>query len=77
LGQRRDARKAPREDGIALREQHARDLATQYAEYLALTAEVASTDCAEPREAVKKRERKSRAQKRRAKRAKRLARLKH
>ena len=71
LGQRRDARKAPRADGTELREQHARDLATQYAEYVALDGEAAA---AEPRQAAAKSRRKSRAQKRRAKRAKRLAR---
>jgi hypothetical protein len=76
LGQRRDARQAPREDGIELREQHARDLARQYAEYTAFDAEAASTECAEPRHAGAK-GRKSRPQKRRAKRAKRLTRSKH
>ena len=77
LGQRRDARQAPREDGIELREQHACDLAQQYAEYTAFDAEADSTQCAEPRHAGAKGGRKSRPQKRRAKRAKRLARSKH
>jgi hypothetical protein len=76
LGQRRDERKAPREDGTELREQHARDLAQQYAEYVEMDAEAASAQCAEPRQAAGK-TRRSRAQKRRAKRVKRLARSKH
>src|SRR5262245_46224687 len=37
LGQRPDARKAPRDDAAALREQHAGDVAVQYAEYVEIT----------------------------------------
>lgn len=76
LGQRRDERKAPREDAVELRERHARELADQYAEYVAMEAGVLSTNRAEPRQAPAKPGRKPGAQKRRAKRAKRSARSK-
>jgi hypothetical protein len=72
LGQRRDQRKAPRDDAGELREQHRRELEQQYAEYAAICAGPVSTKQAGPRKAA----RKSGAQKKRAKRAKRSARSK-
>lgn len=72
LGQRRDERKAPRDDAAHLREQHDRDLEQQYAEYAAISTELASTNRAGPRKTA----RKNGAQKKRAKRAKRSARSK-
>jgi hypothetical protein len=74
-GQRADARKAPREDAAALREQHAGDVAVQYAEYAELIGGVTTTAPATP--AASNKARKSGARKKRAKRAKRSARSKH
>jgi hypothetical protein len=77
LGQRPDGRKAPRDDAAALREQHDRDIAQQYAEYVDLCAGLAVTTRAEPRKAaVNTTGRKGIRQKKRAKRAKRSARPK-
>jgi hypothetical protein len=74
LGQRPDARKAPRDDAVALREQHAGDVAVQYAEYVELDGATTRAKRAPPRKAVAKTRRKAGAQKKRAKRAKRSAR---
>jgi len=74
LGQRPDARKAPRDDAAALREQHAGDVAVQYAEYVELDGSLTKTERAPPRKAAAKTRRKAAAQKKRAKRAKRSAR---
>ena len=76
LGQRPDARKAPRGDAAALREQHAADVAVQYAEYVELGAALTKTERAPPRKAAAKTPRKARAHKKRAKRVKRSARSK-
>jgi hypothetical protein len=77
LGQRPDGRKAPRDDGAALREQHARDIEQQYAEYAELCAGLAGAARAEPRKAAAKTTgRASLRQKKRAKRVKRSARSK-
>jgi hypothetical protein len=76
-GQRADARKAPREDAAALREQHAGDVAVQYAEYAELIGGVTTTEPAPERKASPKIARKRPAQRKRAKRAKRSARSKH
>ena len=76
-GQRADARKAPREDAAALREQHADDVAGQYAEYAELIGGVTTTEPAPERKASLKDPRRPSAQKKRAKRAKRSARSKH
>jgi hypothetical protein len=77
-GQRCDARKVPRDDAAVLREQHAADVAVQYAEYLEIGAQLTTTERAPPRHASPKAARKSDAQqtgkKKRAKRAKRSAR---
>ena len=73
LGQRPDARKAARDDAAALREQHAGDVAVQYAEYVALDGALTKTERA-PRKAAAKTRRKTPTQKKRAKRAKRSAR---
>ena len=76
LGQRPDARKAPRDDAATLREQHAGDVAVQYAEYAELGAALSTTERAPPRKASAKTARKSGAQKNRAKRGTRSARSK-
>jgi hypothetical protein len=76
LGQRPDARKTARDDAAALREQHAGDVAVQYAEYVELTGALTTTERAPPRKAAAKTIRNSGAQKKRAKRAKRSARSK-
>lgn len=76
-GQRADARKAPREDSAALREQHTGDVAVRYAEYAELIGAVTTTEPAPRREASSEKPRKSAGQKKRAKRAKRSARSKH
>ena len=73
-GQRADARKAPREDAAALREQHAGDVAVQYAEYVEVSDALTTAERAPPRKASPKTARKSDTQKKRAKRAKRSAR---
>ena len=73
-GQRPDARKEPRGDAAALREQHAGDVAVQYAEYVEVTGVLTTTERAPPRKAAAKTTRTSGAQKKRAKRAKRSAR---
>jgi len=72
LGQRRDERKAPRDDSRELRDQHHRDLERQYAEYVATSGALVSTKRAGPRKTAPK----QRAQKKRAKRTKRSARSK-
>lgn len=74
LGQRPDARKAPRDDAAALREQHAGDVAVQYAEYAELDGAMTSAKRASPRKTAAKTRRKTSTQKKRAKRAKRSAR---
>ena len=76
LGQRPDSRKAPRDDAAALREQHAGDVAVQYAEYVELDGAMTSAKRAPPRKAAAKTRRKNPTQKKRAKRAKRSARSK-
>jgi hypothetical protein len=65
------------EDAAALREQHAGDVAVQYAEYAELIGGVTTTEPAPERAASPKIARKRSAQKKRAKRAKRSARSKH
>ena len=70
LGQRRDERKAPRDDATQLREQHGGEIEQQYAEYATISAGLVSTNRAGPRKTA----RKNGAQKKRAKRAKRSAR---
>jgi hypothetical protein len=75
-GQRRNERKAPRDDAGELREQHEREVGQQYAEYVAVDAALVSTKRAGPRQTPAKAGRKSGAQKKRAKRAKRSARSK-
>jgi hypothetical protein len=72
LGQRPDARKAARDDAVALRERHAGETAARYAEYVELCAQLAGTERAGPQRA----ERKPTPKKKRAKRAKRSARSK-
>jgi hypothetical protein len=76
-GQRADARKAPREDSAALREQHAGDVAVQYAEYAELIGGVTTAEPAPERKAPPRNVRRPSARKKRAKRAKRSARSKH
>jgi hypothetical protein len=77
LGQRPDGRKTPRDDAAALRDQHDRDIARQYAEYIELCAGAADSIRGEPRKAAAKSTgRKGVRQKKRAKRAKRSARSK-
>jgi len=67
LGERADARRAPRDDVAALREQHVLEVARQYVEY--------AEACAEPIPAPRKPARKKGGpKKKRAKRAKRSAR---
>ena len=73
-GQRPDARKVPRDDVAALREQHAGDVALQYSEYVEITAALTTKGRAPPRKISPKTARKAGAQKKRAKRAKRSAR---
>jgi hypothetical protein len=75
-GQRPDARKTPRDDAAALREQHAGDVAVQYAEYVESSGALTTTERAPPRKVSPKVARKSGAQKKRAKRGKRSARSK-
>jgi hypothetical protein len=75
-GQRPDARKAPRDDAAALREQHVGDVAVQYAEYIELSDALTTAERAPPRKASAKASRKTGAQKKRAKRVKRSARSK-
>jgi hypothetical protein len=75
-GQRRDERRAARDDASALRERHACETAVRYAEYVELGAALATTERAPPHKASPKTSRKSGAQKKRAKRAKRPARSK-
>ena len=74
-GQRADARKVPRDDAAALREQHAGDVAVQYAEYAEVRGAPTTAERVPPRKASSRTARKSGAQKKRAKRAKRSARL--
>jgi hypothetical protein len=77
LGERPDGRKAPRDDAAALREQHARDIDQQWAEYVELHAGLTGAARAEPRKAAAKTTgRAGVRQKKRAKRAKRSARSK-
>ena len=77
-GQRPDARKVPRDDAAALREQHAGDVAVQYSEYVEITAALTTKERAPPRKISPKTARKAGAQqtKKRAKRSKRSARSK-
>jgi hypothetical protein len=72
LGQRPDARRAPRDDAAQLREQHAGEIAERYSEYVELCAHFAAAERAEPKKAAPKRA----AKKKRAKRVKRSARSK-
>ena len=51
-GQRADARRAPREDAAALREQHAGDVAAHYAEYLELDGALTKSKRAPARKAA-------------------------
>ena len=76
LGQRPDARKAARDDAAALREQHAGDVALQYAEYIEIGAALTTAERAPPRKSAVETARKSGAQKKRAKRTQRSARSK-
>jgi hypothetical protein len=76
-GQRAEARKAPREDAAAPREQHAGDVAVQYAEYAELIGGVTTAEPAPQDDDSSKKPRKSGEQKKRAERAKRSARSKH
>jgi len=75
-GQRPDARKVPRDDAAALREQHTGDVAVQYSEYVEITGALTTKERAPPRKAAPKTARRTGAQKKRAKRAKRSARSK-
>ncbi len=68
LGQRSDARKAPRDDAAALREQHLCEVEQHYSEYVEICAELVSA----PRKAAHK----AGPKKKRAKRSKRSARSK-
>ena len=72
LGERPDARKLPRDDAAALREQHSVDVTWQYAEYAGMCSVLATTMRAPPRNAAPK----GRSKKKRAKRSKRSARSK-
>jgi hypothetical protein len=72
LGQRPDARKAPRDDAAALRERHAGEAAARYAEYAEQWANLNATERAGPQ----KTGRKPGHKKKRAKRAGRSARSK-
>jgi hypothetical protein len=72
LGQRPDARKAPRDDAVQLRDQHAGETAARYAEYAELCANLTATERARPQ----KTGRKPGYKKKRAKRAGRSARSK-
>lgn len=72
LGQRPDARRAPRDDAAALREEHAGELAQCYAEYVASCNGPLGAQGPGP----KKASRKPGPKKKRAKRAKRSARSK-
>jgi hypothetical protein len=72
LGQRPDARKAPRDDAAALREEHGGDVVRQYDEYVGICDALVSAERAGPRKAP----RKPASKKKRAKRAKRSARSK-
>jgi N-acyl-D-aspartate/D-glutamate deacylase len=76
LGQRRDARKAARDDAAALREQHTRDVAQRYAEYVAIDASPATTERAPPHQLGGEGAQVGAAQKKRAKRVERSARSK-
>jgi hypothetical protein len=75
-GQRADARKEPREDSAALREEHAGDVAVQYAEYAEMIGGVTTAEPAPERKASPRDAGKPPGQKKRAKRAKRSARSK-
>jgi hypothetical protein len=75
-GQRPDARKVPRDDAAALREQHTGDVVVQYSEYVEITRALTTKERAPPRKAARKTARKAGAHKKRAKRAKRSARSK-
>jgi hypothetical protein len=72
LGQRPDARRAPRDDAAALREQHAGEVAHHYDEYVTICAGLVSAERAAPKKAA----RQPAPKKKRAKRAKRSARSK-
>jgi hypothetical protein len=72
LGQRPDARRAPRDDSASLREQHAGEVAQQYVEYVEICAALVGTERAGP----KKTARKPGSKKKRAMRATRSARSK-
>ena len=72
LGQRPDARRAPRDDAAELRERHAGELAARYAEYVELCARAPGAQRVSPQQV----ERKRAPKKKRAKRAKRSARSK-
>lgn len=69
-GQRADARRAPRDDAAALREQHAGDIAARYAEYVELGDALTKTERAPARKAAAP----MAGKKKRAKRGKRSAR---
>ncbi len=72
LGQRSDTRKAPRDDAVALREEHGGDVVRLYDEYLETCAALVTTVPAGPRKAA----RNPTLKKKRARRAKRSARSK-
>ena len=76
LGQRADARKAPRDDAAELRDQHVGDVAARYAEYVEVGGALKTTKRAPPRRAAATSSSKRGAQKKRAKRTKRSARSK-
>jgi hypothetical protein len=73
-GQRADARKAPRDDAVALRDQHVRDAAARYAEYVEISGALEKTERAPPRRAAARNSSERGAKKKRAKRMKRSAR---
>ena len=73
-GQRANARKTPRDDAAALRDQHVGDVAAHYAEYVEISGAWKTTERAPPRRAAARKPAKRGAQKKRAKRTKRSAR---
>jgi hypothetical protein len=72
LGQRPDTRKAPRDDAVALRDEHGGDVVRLYDEYLETCAALVTTVRSGPRKAA----RNPTSKKKRAKRAKHSARSK-
>jgi hypothetical protein len=74
--QHADARKTPRSDAVALREQHADNVAARYAEYVEIERALTTTERAPPRHVGARDADEGGAQKKRAKRVKRSARSK-